>query len=77
VLGWIVVRVGGRPEDVLRETLVHELLHACMAVSRADQYLDTKPKFGVEEYVCNTQAPMLVALFRDNPKIRKYLFEEV
>lgn len=61
---------------MLRETLLHELLHACFGTTRADQYIDSKPEGGVEEFVCNTQAPSLLALFRENPRIRKYLFEE-
>lgn len=62
------------PEDVLRETLLDELMHASFGVTRADMYADKVAE--VEEWVCNTQAPSLLALFRENPKIRKYLFEE-
>lgn len=61
------------PEDVLRETLMHELIHAAIHTARLHEYID---KDGAEEWFANTQAPSLFAVFRENPKIRKYLFEE-
>jgi hypothetical protein len=74
--GIIAIRLGfNRSEEWYRETLVHELLHACFAVSRIDVYMDDKV-LDAEELVCNTQAPMLLALFRENPKVLRYLTGE-
>jgi hypothetical protein len=51
--------------SALADTLVHELVHACLAVVALGD--------DVEEQVALALGPGLLALLRDNPKLVKYL----
>lgn len=66
----IVVGVAGRPEQAIRETVVHELLHAVnltFAV-RVPEYGDDK-----EEEMVATLATPLLGLLQDNPGLVAWL----
>lgn len=59
----------GFAPDFERETLIHELLHACFAVSGLDLGDD-------EEQVVSRISPFLFDALRRSPGLRTYLFEE-
>lgn len=54
-----------------RETVLHELLHACFSVAGMDELMSgTK-----EERVVRQVAPWLLLLLQSNPKLVRYLTE--
>ena len=55
-------------EQVKRETLFHEILHACFDETRLQHELE-------ETMVC-TLSPRLMEVFKRNPKLMKYILEE-
>lgn len=52
----------------IRDTLLHELVHALLAPTKLDD--------DVEEQVCMALGPGLLALFVDNPDLHPYLVKE-
>lgn len=70
--GRIDIRVvDGYPEDVYRQLLMHELLHACWHVSSTEGTHIKRKEW--EEVRVGLISPVLLAMLRDNPKVTKYL----
>ena len=59
-------------EASLRETLLHELVHACFHVSRID-FDNLKKHTDLEEHVAGRLPGPLLAVLRDNPNVLEYL----
>lgn len=57
--------------DAERDTLLHETLHAVLALTGIDQHLSTKQ---AEDYICRL-APAILSLMRENPEFVAYLLE--
>lgn len=67
----LVIRIDGSLcEDVWRETLLHELLHACHLVCGLGAETNTNA-----ETVVTMTSPVLLDLLRSNPRVRAYLLE--
>jgi len=56
-------------DTVLRETLLHEVLHAVLYVTGTSDRLSDK----AEEHLIRSLSPALFALLRDNPDLVQYL----
>jgi hypothetical protein len=62
-------------ENKLRERLLHEIMHACWAVSNLTHLIDMDgglPNDG-EESIMLIQTPPLLMVLRENPHVVKYL----
>lgn len=67
----LVIRIDGTvTEDIWRETLLHELLHACHLVAGIDADAAT-----TGEGVVTAVSPLLLDLLRTNPRVRAYLLQ--
>lgn len=60
----------GHAPDYERDTLVHELIHACLVHSPLELDHD------LEEKICLALAPALLDTLRRNPKLAAYLLEK-
>ena len=62
-------------ENKLRERLLHEILHACWAVTNLTHLMDMDGGLpdDLEESVQLIQTPPLLQALRDNPALVKYL----
>ncbi len=61
----------GQPEDALRATLLHEVLHAIWLTYAIDSEAEVKRERD-EQYVARLEMPLLSVL-RDNPLLVNYL----
>lgn len=66
--------VKGRSEDSIKSLLLHELLHAVLALS-ASWYKSQKSK-DAEESMIQSASHLLLGVLRDNPKVVAWLVEE-
>ena len=57
------------PDQVIKETLMHELLHVCFAHSGLNL------KDNLEEKIVQTLSPRIMELFTKNKHLKKYLFK--
>ena len=61
-----------RHEDAMRETLLHEVLHACWHHTNMAHH-GTVDKDDLEEWVVGTLSFPLIAVLRENPALVKWL----
>lgn len=66
---------GGRSEDNLRETLLHEITHAVWSTRGLNLNPFSKDEDTQEEYTITCQSGGLLQAFSDNPSVTKYLFD--
>lgn len=59
--------------QVQRDTLIHELLHACFAIQGFPPMKDMDEKEDQEEWVVKNLTSVLHAVIRDNPELIAYL----
>lgn len=75
-LGAIRIRLEnhGHPhhEDVLRELLLHEILHACWNDTAMDTHGQIS-KDELEEWVVGCLTPPLIQVLSDNPRVADYI----
>lgn len=55
--------------DQLRDTVLHEVLHACLSLIGADEQLSP----GKEERLVRALSPVLLQVLCDNPKLARFL----
>ena len=65
----IAVSTDGKSEDFIRSSLLHELKHAVLRLT-----VDSSDRKFTEEKIIQRQCNLELALFRDNPELRRYLF---
>jgi hypothetical protein len=58
-----------------RETLLHEVLHAVLAITHLDSVMLTQGGDGFDEHVVSVLSPVLLAWLRDNREVVAYLME--
>lgn len=58
----------------IRESFLHENLHAMMAVTQLDSLLEAQ-SVGFEEHTVSSLAPVLLSWLRDNPQAVAFLSE--
>jgi hypothetical protein len=58
--------------SMLKETLLHEVLHACFGVIGAIEDVDDK----TEEKLVLRLSPVLMGLLRENPKLIEYILDD-
>jgi hypothetical protein len=58
-------------------TLLHEIMHACVYISSLNADGGALKEEDNEEQVVNTLTNMLMAVFRDNPKVLEIITEKV
>lgn len=71
--GMILVR-DDVPERSIRETLLHELLHACYIVTGNPLHYRTPTGVDGEELAVASLSPTLLQTLRANPDVASYLF---
>lgn len=62
---------GDRPVAMTRDTLLHEVLHAVLAISGTRAMVDLERED--EEKIVSGLAPALLHVLRDNPKLAAFL----
>jgi hypothetical protein len=62
------------PEETIRETLQHELLHVVMCDVINTLHGTTKSPSDIEEDIIRLVSPRLNALYKQNPHIIEYLY---
>lgn len=67
--GLINIRASA-PEDVKRDTMLHEVLHACIGVAGHSSFFGDK-----EEHMVALLTPVLLHTMRENPDLAAYLLE--
>lgn len=66
-------------EAVIRETLLHEMLHACTGQSMVWGVWDNLKDKGwndAEEAIVGSASPVLLGVLRDNPEVLAYLLDD-
>ena len=53
----------------MRDTVLHEVLHACLSLIGADEFLSPSK----EERLVRALSPALLQVLRDNPKLVRFL----
>lgn len=62
------------PPDQLKETLLHEIFHACMFVGTGGQSTEGLPY--MDDQLIEATVPTLLQVMRDNPELVKWLQKE-
>ena len=57
---------------MVQETMLHEILHACMSLIGVSEEMDEK----VEESLVLRLSPVLMAFMKENPRMVDYLMED-
>lgn len=60
--------------EVLKEILLHEIIHACFGITNLNNTLLDLRKKDIEEAVTGALSISLVAVLRENRSVRDYLF---
>lgn len=66
-----IIKIAPANKTVEKETLLHEILHAALAVSGQTQFLTAKE----EERIVSSLSPYIFQILRDNPILVSYLTE--
>jgi hypothetical protein len=66
--------VKGIPEDCLRETLQHEILHVVLRDCMAILHDSNSSPHDIEEAVVRMTSPRLFAIMVTNPELREFLY---
>jgi hypothetical protein len=74
----IVIRLVPRITDqVIREVLVHEVLHAIWSVSMLSHWAGELTAEKTEEGIIQAQSPMIVGVLKENPEFLAYIIDDL
>lgn len=71
----MVIATGDVGQDRLRETVLHELLHAMFSLTNLDETLTRSGGSGLDEHVVTVLAPVMLDFVRANPVVVAWLRE--
>lgn len=71
----IFILVARINENQVREVLQHEIMHACLAASGGTYVFRFIDLENAEETAIGTLSPTFLAVIRNNPKVRRYLYD--
>jgi hypothetical protein len=66
----------GMQFERMRETFLHENLHAMLAMSQLDTLMNGQAADGFDEHVVSVLAPVMLSWMRDNPAALAFLQEK-
>lgn len=69
----VIVCDGSLPDDLLRETLLHEILHACYFGVGSPLHYRTPAGADGEEIAVASLSPSLLDVLRSNPAVASFL----
>ena len=74
----ILIQGWGTSEDGQKETLLHELIHACLSVVGFAEIIKevSKASVDVEEIAVRCLSPFLQEMLKENPKVVEYLLDD-
>ena len=70
----VKIATTGVPEEVLKETLQHELLHIVLRDIMAVLASTQASPSDIEEAIIRIASPRLFGLYKQNPELREYLY---
>lgn len=73
----IVIRlVPGITDMVIREVLLHEVLHAIWSTSMLSHWAGDLAADKIEEGIIQAQSPMMLGVLKDNPAFLTYIIDD-